>query len=343
MKGKMKSLKLHNTIFIILILLIPITYLQAQHVNKIFNESVVIDTIIGIGNLNDSVKIKGIRDSKIVNIGIVELEEFQDGEAFATITHEFEPFHIEKHDFILKDPPDMLDRNAFGIEFWGSSFKRIFIKENIPFNGRICHDSTCTSYDPETQIKDANINVKYPSYDIGIFYRFKRLKIGWIATAFYKKSLLSEDYLYYNFITEDNKRSELAGYSLNIKAYNIAYLECYGLRVFDSNNSNIYANLVLRIDHYKLGGEFVTYKFPFGFEWGKPNIIIERKKIDETFTLLSIGPKMAFDFKLNRLLDNNPLMYFRGVDLAITFDVPIGLKDFIVKDFRILGILVLEF
>lgn len=339
----MKSLKFYTTNIIILISLIPFTYLQAQHVIEISPRSVVIDTTIGIGKINDTVKIKGIRGSKIVNIGIVELKEFKDRSAIAKIMNEFEPFHIEKYDFILQDPPDILDRNAFGIEFWGSSFKRTFIKENLTFNGRICHDSTCTSYDTETQIKDANINVKYPSYDVGIFYRFKRLKIGWIATAFYKKSLLSEDFLDYNFITNDNKKSELAGYSLNIKAYNIAYLEYYGLKVFDSNNSNIFANLVLRIDHYKLGGEFVTYKFPFGFEWGRPHVIIERKKIDETFIMLSVGPKMAFDFKINRLLDNNPLMYFRGVDLAVTFDVPIGLKDFIVKDVHIIGILVLEF
>jgi len=108
--------------------------------------------------------------------------------------------------------------------------------------------------------------------------------------------------------------------------------------------SNISANLLTRIDYYKMSGNIYTYKYPFGYEWGLPPIILkeETKKLDEKFIILAIGPKVALNFE-KLPIENTPLGFFKGVDVALTFDIPIGVDDFIIRNYCLLTTLVLEF
>jgi hypothetical protein len=340
-----------------ILLFIFSTSIYSQYILRVENNQVIIQ-----GSLRsqfkqyDEIYVKGIRDYKLVNIGILKILDFQGDSTIASIIDTFKNQKILKNDFILRRYDDRIDHNAFGIEFWtlGSlstdpfkitSFKRSYKRENVIFNGKICKTQECLSndFEPEQQNIDIVLKASYQSYDIGIFYRIKRFKFGWIPSSFYKKKLYNSDYAKYKFIT-DGKRPSIAGYDVTIKSFNIIYFEYHGLKVKDMEKSNISANLLTRIDYYKMSGNIYTYKYPFGYEWGLPPIILkeETKKLDEKFIILAIGPKVALNFE-KLPIENTPLGFFKGVDVALTFDIPIGVDDFIIRNYCLLTTLVLEF
>jgi len=210
-----------------ILLFIFSTSIYSQYILRVENNQVIIQ-----GSLRsqfeqyDEIYVKGIRDYKLVNIGILRILDFQGDSTIASIIDTFKNQKILKNDFILRRYDERIDHNAFGIEFWAlgslstdpfkiTSFKRSYKRENVIFNGKICKTQECLSndFEPEQQNIDIVLKASYQSYDIGIFYRIKRFKFGWIPSSFYKKKLYNSDYAKYKFIT-DGKRPSIAGYYL---------------------------------------------------------------------------------------------------------------------------------
>lgn len=234
--------------------------------------------------------------------------------------------------------------NAIGVEFMVTPSSKKTFKSNgaITFTG---YGSSSDGGDLqwfEEQNKRVEIETKYREYDLGIFYRIKRFKLGWIPTAFNSRNN-SNGFLTYDFVTSDGKSAILGGYKFDTKRLNLGYLEIYGFKVRDIGNSNLFANVSARLDRYKIKGEYVSYKFPYGDEWNQPPIILDTNSFDNSLYLLSIGPKMAIDFNTLSQVANNPFSYFKGVDLLVLFDIPIGNNNFDVEGYSFVGSLVLEF
>jgi len=238
----------------------------------------------------------------------------------------------------VKIQKDRIKKSAIGIEFYGSaSTKRIFKYNGITFSG-IKTDSLGQSYYVDPKIANSELEAKYPFYDIGIFFRYEFLKIGWLPTAKFREKFITDHWLTYN----EEPEYRLSGFDIEIETFNLFYFEIYGLKVNDIEKSNIYANLVARFDKINISGSLLTYKYPFGDEWYQEPIVIHDEKIKDKFILLSIGPKISFDFKTNNILGNNPLKYFKGVDLLVSFDVPLKDSKYKSQNHYIIGSLVLE-
>ncbi|MBN2103547.1 tetratricopeptide repeat protein [bacterium] len=85
-------------LLLILIPLINFSYLFSQNIVKKIPGFVLIDTDLGIGKLNDKIKVYRQIGNTNIEIGIVELLRFQDGKSGARIIKEFENYHIELGD-----------------------------------------------------------------------------------------------------------------------------------------------------------------------------------------------------------------------------------------------------
>ncbi|MBU1627634.1 hypothetical protein KKB18_09730 [bacterium] len=86
-----------------------------------------------------------------------------------------------------------------------------------------------------------------------------------------------------------------------------------------------YFNLAFRLDWAQISGKSQTYKYPSGDEWYQSPIILDEKKIDEKFAILSLGTKITLDLKEFETF-KDPLRYFQklGLDVSVLWDMSIG-------------------
>lgn len=211
---------------------------------------------------------------------------------------------------------DMGDK-GFGIEFFtGIAGKRTFTIDSAIFNG-IGYQSLT-----ESQTLDVEIELNNPAYDIGIFYRFWRLKVGWIPTSLIHDDNYRRTAAWYN---KDFGAWPLGKYDVSAKFVNLLYLEMLGLKA-----RNMFANLAVRLDKAEVKGELRTIKYPYADEWLQSHIVLSREQVDEDFLLLSLGPKVGFDLKSIDFLQESILSPFNkaGLDISVLFDIPIGYSNF---------------
>ena len=224
---------------------------------------------------------------------------------------------------------DLGDR-GFGIEFFTSvAGKRTFTIDSVTFNGR--GDQPLT----ESQTLNVDIELDNPAYDIVLFYRFWRLKVGWIPTSLIHDDDYRGNAAQYN---QPFGAWPLGQYEISTEFVNLLYLEVLGLKA-----RNMFANVALRLDNAEVKGEFRTIKYPFGDEWFQSPIVLSREQVDEDFLLLSLGPKVGYDLKSIDLLNESVLRPFNkaGLDISAFFDIPIGYSDF--KGYSVNISLALEF
>jgi len=113
-----------------ILLFIFSTSIYSQYILRVENNQVIIQ-----GSLRsqfeqyDEIYVKGIRDYKLVNIGILRILDFQGDSTIASIIDTFKNQKILKNDFILRRYDERIDHNAFGIEFW--ALKSHHLKEAI--------------------------------------------------------------------------------------------------------------------------------------------------------------------------------------------------------------------
>lgn len=209
-----------------------------------------------------------------------------------------------------------LGDKGFGIEFFTGIAKRTFTIDSVTFNGRGAQGLT------ESQTLDVEIEFDNPAYDIGIFYRFWRLKVGWIPTSLMHDDNYREIAAGYNMPFGD---WPLGKYDVSTKFVNLLYLEVLGLKA-----RYMFANLAVRLDKAEVKGELLTIKYPYADEWLRSHIVLSREQVDEDFLLLSLGPKVGFDLKSIDFLKESILSPFNkaGLDISVLFDIPIGYSDF---------------
>lgn len=205
---------------------------------------------------------------------------------------------------------------GFGIEFFAKvAGERTLTIENVTFSGR--GDQPLT----ETQVLDVDVDIDWPDYDVSLFYRWDRIKIGWIPTSLIHDDNYREYVAYYN---QPFGAWPLGRYDVSAEFINLFYLEVLGLKA-----RNMLASLAMRLDKAEIEGDLSTIKYPFGDEWFRSPIILDREKVDEDFLVLSIGPKISYDLKTINVLDTT-LEYFRqaGLDIFVLWDIPMDNTDF---------------
>ncbi len=205
---------------------------------------------------------------------------------------------------------------GFGIEFFTKvAGERTLTIENVIFNG--FGDQPLT----ETQVVDVDIDIDWPAYDVSLFYRWGRIKIGWLPT-----SLIHDDN-YREYVAQYNQPFgawPLGRYDVSAEFINLFYLEVLGMKT-----RNMLASLAMRLDNAEIEGDLLTIKYPFGDEWFQSPIILNREEVDEEFLVLSLGPKIRYDLKTIHVLDTT-LEYFRraGLDISVLWDIPMDNSDF---------------
>jgi len=82
------------------IFLLNFSNLFSQKVIKRTTNYVLIDTDIGIGNLNEVIMLQRSTERGVIDIGKVKLVRFKNGKAAAKIIKEFEQYRVEIGDFV---------------------------------------------------------------------------------------------------------------------------------------------------------------------------------------------------------------------------------------------------
>jgi len=233
---------------------------------------------------------------------------------------------------------DRLKNRTLGFEFWTNiKTQKSFTYEAVKFPGE-------GEGFKEMQREDIKIDPDPSSYDVGIFYRYKKIKVGWIVTATSKTKYHKNDFIKYRFNYEGRERN-IGGYDLDITRFNLGYFEFYGLR---SQNMNTYISALLRFDHVNIKGNINTYKYPFGDEWYVPEheLIVHHEKLNEKIFSLSIGPKIAYDLSdiTKSIPEGSIFRHFKGLELSFLIDAYLGSPDkFDIKGNQTLISFLLEF
>ncbi len=209
------------------------------------------------------------------------------------------------------------EERRFGIEFFTYPiYEKRVTQNDVTFDG---HGSDGIT---QSETVDLKIDLDNPGYDIGLFYRIDRIKLGWIPTS------LLHDKTYRGVAAEYDLEWgpwPLGIYEIDTNFMNLLYLDLSALKA-----KKVTGNLLVRLDRAEIKGELSVIKYPSGDEWHQAPIVLGCDGSDEDFYIISVGPKFGINLKSMALLSQSILAPFEdaGLDISAFYDLPLGTSDY---------------